>query len=184
MMPDEARKGLIKYFSTHPPRCLMEFVIAPAHLEGVAFDGHGEELNTIFSVSCSCGHNRHFILGHYWRNPAYKNVLVFVSPLALRCEACGEITELIDTDVHGYDSELGNGSCTMRGKGRRDEFKCEECGVHPFNVYARFEYPDDLFTDDFQDFRGREQDLFTWFSLVGTCSNCSRLRAITDFECA
>jgi hypothetical protein len=32
-------------------------------------------------------------------------------------------------------------------------------------VFARFEYPDDLFDGDFTEFAGREEDLFTWFSL-------------------
>ena len=45
-------------------------------------------------------------------------------------------------------------------------------------------YPDDLFDGDFPEFTGREQDLFTWFSLLAKCCRCSQLLAVTDFECA
>ena len=37
------------------------------------------------------------------------------------------------------------------------------------------EYHEDLFTEEFKDFRGREQDLFMWFTVFGRCSKCLRL---------
>lgn len=172
------------YFWTHPPRCLDGFQKQKAALESVNFDGHGQQINTIFRVNCTCGHANHLVLGQYWRNSDNKNVQVFLNPIDLRCESCGKTTELIDTNVHGYDGELGHGSAIMRGEGELVEFVCVKCGDHPFQLYARFEYPNDLFEDDFADFEGRQQDLFTWFSLVGTCSNCSELDQICNFECA
>jgi hypothetical protein len=179
------RKGAYRaYFIANPPRCLAGFAIAPDELSGISFDGHGEELNTIFRLSCRCGDDRHYVLGHYWRNPDYGNQLVFLSPIALRCEACERVTELIDTDRHGYDGELGGIVATKRGEGDRVEFACEECGPKPFRIWVRFEYPDDLFDRSLREFRGRQQDLFNWFSLIGQCSGCSRLRPVTDFECA
>lgn len=107
-----------------------------------------------------------------------------MGPLALRCESCGAITELIDTDIHGYDAELGHGPCTMRGQGQRSEFACDLCGPAPMDVVVRFEYSEDLFDDEFKDFRGREQDLFSWFTVLGRCSGCPRLITVADFECA
>jgi hypothetical protein len=172
------------YLWTHPPRCIQGFEAQRADLPEVVFDGHGEELNTVFGLRCTCGHTTHFVLGHYWRNPDYNNRLVFLGPIALRCKACEKVTELIDTDIHGYDAELGHVYTKMREDGERAEFKCEACGVQSFEVYARFEYTEDLFGDDFEDFRGREQDLFSWFSLVGTCSSCSQMHGVADFECA
>jgi hypothetical protein len=49
---------------------------------------------------------------------------------------------------------------------------------------VQFEYPDDLFDGDFPEFAGREQELFTWFSLFGDCPQCAERLSIADFECA
>jgi hypothetical protein len=57
------------YLRSHPPRCLAGFVTREDEMPGVAFDGHGENLNTVFLISCRCGHDRHYVLGHYWREP-------------------------------------------------------------------------------------------------------------------
>ena len=172
-----------EHYNTHPPRCLAAFIAESTHLPGVEFDGHGEELNTAFRLACSCGRREHRVLGYYWHNPDFQ-VEVFLSPLALRCDACGTVEELIDTAIHGYDGEYAGMPATMRGEGERSEYACAACGPQPFEIYVRFEYPDDLFEDEDEEIRGREHDLFTWFSLVGQCQRCEQLRKITDFECA
>ena len=59
------------YLLSHPPRCLAGHLSRPDELPGVTFDGHGEELNTVFRLFCLCGHDRHYVLGHYWRSPDY-----------------------------------------------------------------------------------------------------------------
>jgi hypothetical protein len=63
-------------------------------------------------------------------------------------------------------------------------YYCSHCGPRGMNVIVRFEYPDDHFDGDSEGFRGREQDLFTWFSLDGKCLGCNRLLDVTEFECA
>jgi hypothetical protein len=90
---------------------------------------------------------------------------------------------LLDTDAHGYDAELGNGTATVRGQGARVVFECPRCGRKPLQAFVRFEYPDDLFEGDYPGFAGREQELFTWFSLVGRCSQYSQVVPVADFEC-
>jgi hypothetical protein len=191
----------LAFFRTHPPRCIAGFRAQPVEMPNVTFDGHAsppqldteapgvriegcEHTNPVFWLFCSCGCNSHFVLGHYWRNPDYRNELVFLSPLALRCSACGKITELFDTAIHGYDAESGGISACCRGEGERTEFACETCGPQQLQVFARFEYPDDLLGPDSEQYRGREQDLFSWFSLLGKCLRCGRLVEVTDFECA
>jgi hypothetical protein len=169
------------YFETHPPKCIAAYIAEPTQLADVTFDGHGEQLNPTFAIGCQCGHRRFIVLGHYTTN---RDILIYVSPLALRCESCHAITELLDTDVHGYDAELGHGATTIRVEGEFEEFKCDQCGPIPMEIYTRFEYPDDLFDDDMPECRGREQELFTWFSLHARCSGCSRMLDVTDFECA
>lgn len=173
-----------KYFFSHPPRCLNGFQTAPADLPGRIFDGHGETLNPIFQIKCSCGHAQARIDGYKWANPDFGNEEVFLSPITYTCDQCGCSQQIIDTDEHGYDAELDHGSCTARGMGVQDLFRCPECSNECIQVFIRFEYPDDLFDDDFEDFKCRQQDLFTWVSLHAQCSKCSKTLNITEFECA
>jgi hypothetical protein len=178
---------------------LAGFTATPVELPDFTFDGHAparaikaagaviegpEILNTVFLLSCACGHEEHHVMGYHWRNPDFGNQLVFLSPIVLRCASCGTETELIDTDQHGYVAEVGGIVATARGEGERGEYRCDQCGPQAFRVYARFEYPAGLFHSKFKKFRGREQDFFSWFTAVGKCPGCSRLLSITDFECA
>jgi hypothetical protein len=191
----------LAYYRTHPPRCIAGFRAQPVRMPGVVFDGHASvsdsnacvagvriegssHVNPIFWLYCTCGCDSHFVLGYYWRNPDYHNELVFVGPLALRCGTCGKVTELFDSAVHGYDAETGGMSASYRGEGERAQFVCHRCGPRQVQVFARFEYPDDLFEPSSKEFRGREQDLFSWFSLVGKCEQCGRLMEVADCECA
>jgi hypothetical protein len=172
------------YFQSHPPRCLAGFSTRNAELPDVPFDGHGEQINPIFALSCKCGSARHFIHCYRWSNPEFNNAIVILSPLVLECANCKKKTALLDTNIHGYDAELGNGSTTARAEGDQIVFECPKCGRQPFEVFVRFEYPDDLFDGNIRKFAGRQQELFSWFSLVGKCAQCSTLVSVTDFECA
>lgn len=190
------------YFRLHPPRCIAGFTARPIELPGVQFDGHvsrsqlnfdvtsgvtvdaPEHMNPVFALSCECGDIRHYVHCYRWINADFNNTVVTLSPLLLECAACRKKTELLDTDVHGYDAELGAVSATVRAQGDRTVFECPRCGRQPLVAFARFEYPDDLFDSDCHEFAGREQDLFTWFSLVGKCPKCAQLLAVADFECA
>lgn len=190
------------YFWEHPPRCIAGLVARPAALPGVEFDGHPsisqlnievppratieapEHINPVFSLFCRCGGSRHYVYCYRWVNPDFNNEVVTLSPLDLECIACGVTTPLLDTDIHGYDSELGHDSASVRAKGERVVFECLTCGRQPLEAFVRLEYPDDLFDGDFPEFESRAQDLFTWFSLVGRCSQCLKLLAVADFECA
>jgi hypothetical protein len=193
----------VSYFRGHPPRCLAGFNVRPTPLPGVKFDGHAsvpqfkidvspgvtiegpEHINPVFALSCRCGGSQHYIHGYRWINPDYHNAVVFLSPLFLECAICGKMTDLLDTDVHGYGAELGHGSATVRAVGDRIVFECPNCGRQSFDTFVRFEYSDDLFDRDFPEFTGREQELFSWFSLlVSKCPKYCQVLAVADFECA
>lgn len=191
-----------EYFRNNPPRCISDFISKPTALPGAEFDDHlslsqlesnipsgvkidaPEYSNPVFSLSCNCGGQRHFVHCYRWINPDFHNAVVFLSPIVLECAACKKTTELFDTDKHGYDGELGHGSASARAEGDRVVFECPKCGREPFSIFVRFELPDDLFDGDFPEFVGREQDLFTWFFVLGTCAKCSQLKDIADFESA
>jgi hypothetical protein len=164
-----------------PPRCLAGFTLEPSPLKNYPFDGHGEPLNKVYRLRCPCGHDRFLTLGHHLTN---EGTPIFVSPLALECAACRKVTELIDTDRHGYDAEVGVMTTTIRGTGPRTAFACDRCGVRPTTAHARFEHSGETLEDSTGEWTGNEPNLFTWFSLVGECTGCNRLLAIADFECA
>ena len=83
-----------------------------------------EHLDPVFALSCKCGGSTRYVHGYRWTNPDFNNAIVFLSPLVLECSACGKMTDLLDTDVHGYDGELGHGTTTVRGEGERVVFEC------------------------------------------------------------
>ena len=180
------------FFKTHPPRCLAGFTAEltdfPEHdgleLQSRLDDGDPESLTPTFVLSCECGSRRHFVHGYQWTNPELDDTERFISPIDLKCGDCGKKTDLLDTNIQGYDAELGHGSMTARGKGEPAEFACPTCGRTSLEVFVQLEYPDDLFEEDDEEFAGREQDLFTWVSLFGRCAGCSQLLEIADFECA
>ena len=164
-----------------PPRCLAGFTLEPSLLKDHPFDGHGEPLNKVYRLRCACGHDRFLTLGHHLINEGQP---IFVSPLALECAKCRKVTELIDTDQHGYDAEIGSMTTTIRGTGARAPFACGRCGVRPTTAHARFEHSGETLEDSTGEWTGNEHNLFTWFSLVGECDGCNRVIAIADFECA
>src|SRR5688572_20205948 len=87
------------------PSCLDGFVATLTHdLDEHRFDGHGEKLNKIYALACKCGGERLVVVGHHTTNPDLRDVKIFVSPLSLRCSACGNETPLLDTQLHGYDA--------------------------------------------------------------------------------
>jgi len=192
----------LEYFRSHPPRCIKGFIARPTALSDTEFDGHSslsqldldvpscviidapEHICPMFALSCPCGGEKLFFHGYQWVNPDFGNTTVFLSPLALECQACGKLADLLDTDLHGYDAELGHGTATVRAAGDRAVFSCPECGRHPLDVFIRFEYLDDLFDGDFAEFAGREQELFTWVNVAGKCPKCSQVLAVADYECA
>lgn len=179
---------LANFFRSHPPRCLGGFVVQNTELNDVVFDGHYSgapgELNPIFALSCRCGSNQHYVHCWRWANPWFHNKVVTLSPIALECAACSLTAPLLDTDIHGYNSELNLGSSTVRAGGDQAVFECPACGKQPLQTFARFEYPDDLLEEDDPEFAGREQELFSWFTLIGQCPKCQQKMTVADFECA
>ena len=174
----------LAYYRDHSPRCARHFATSIADLVGVVWDGHGEELNTVFATACRCGNPYHRVHGYKWRNPDFDDAEVVLSPIELTCTVCGLCNALIDTDIHGYDSELGNESTNVRAQGVRAELNCEKCDASALEIFVRFEYPPDLFDGDFDDFSGGKEDLFTWVTVAARCSGCAALSTLVEFECA
>jgi hypothetical protein len=123
-------------------------------------------------------------LRHY--NPQYHGQECFLSPLGFECIGCGKITEIIDTAIHGYHSEVaklegGTGSAKLRGKGARLAFACPKCTSNVLEVTVEFVYWDaafDLFVDEPE---LPCQEFFNVFLSYGRCAACGKSFELTDF---
>jgi hypothetical protein len=175
-----------KYLQSHPPRCLAGFRTGPAEQAASGNDGEGQDLDTTFRVSCTCGGESASIYGYRWENTEHPGrPAVFVGPIDLVCDTCGRKELLFDGSLHGYNAECGLKSDSASNEGQRTKFVCPECGDASFEVVAKFENPEDHFDEDPpEEVRGREQDFFTWFFLHGRCRKCHAQVDVADFECA
>jgi hypothetical protein len=180
------------FYQSNPPRCLAGFEARPAELSAYRFDGHGEVLNSYWAVACPCGGDKFSIHGYSYISGAKDcdEYTVFLSPIQLECAACGRAALLFDGSIHGYDPEIDAACAPLYDPADNGAvkalYRCEDglCLNDSFAVFARFEYPGDLFDESFAAFKGREKDLFTWFTLVAGCGHCGRRSTAADFECA
>ena len=164
-----------------PPDCLRSFQLSPARLPK-PFD---DNVTTVWQLACLCGSDVGRLLGHRLEklNASYKGDL-FVSPLAFECSACNRLTELLDTDIHGYHAEVeklegGTGSAKLRGTGPRTKYVCPSCQESSFRMVVGFVYWDfDIIEDESH---LPAQEFFNEFLLYCTCVNCGRLSEPTEF---
>jgi hypothetical protein len=110
----------------------------------------------------------------------------FIGPLGFKCASCGKITELLDTDRHGYHAEIaeiegGVGSTKVCGKGRRKAYSCSECAAEEFAVTVAFLFWEgtmEVFLDEpdwaFEEF-------FNEFLCYCRCVACGHTSEPTEF---
>lgn len=164
-----------------PPACVKAFRLTPGQLPG-PFD---DNVTTVWQLACSCGGDAGRLVGHRLAklNPGYKGDLL-VSPLAFECSACNRVTELLDTDLHGYHAEVGKlegeiGSAKLRGTGARTAYACPGCAKTSFRMVVGFVYWDFDIIEDEPHLPA--QEFFNVFLLYCTCVNCGRRSEPTEF---
>jgi hypothetical protein len=116
---------------TTQPSCLAGFRLSRTRLPDALIDAKLNPLkakygslvgdprdgpHSVWKLACSCGHGTGPFLGY--RLSDYSDATdcgdIFISPLAFKCGACETVTELLDTDKHGYHAQFG-WSCKVRG---------------------------------------------------------------------
>jgi hypothetical protein len=166
------------------PSCLDGFIAAQTNdLDQHRFDGHGEPLNKVYALKCTCGSERLAVIGYHTTNPDFDNAKILVSPISLRCTSCGRDEQLFDTQLHGFDAELESHPTHIRARGERGPFACA-CGGTNFKPFARFEFSSETLEDSTGEWTGNEHNLFSWFTLVGDCASCGKRVDIAEFETA
>jgi hypothetical protein len=191
------------YYQMHPPKCISGFLSQPEWLDNIDYDGHGftgiypdglvANPNIVFAIKCKCGGSLHSIVAESNQDEIwyYKN-LVIAEKYFSECDSCHSRHLFFDPSLHGYNAETFQmvglslsehvESTHFSHKGETIKCECSNCKNTSFEVFARFEYPTDLF--DEPSFEGKEQELFSWFTGIGKCNTCSTINLFIDFECA
>jgi hypothetical protein len=176
---------IVNQVRSTPPECLRGFRTA-----AVKNMGPWEE-NIGWQLTCECGAKQGKILGYSLKEYSsdYLGPEIFVGPLAFQCSSCGKTTEIIDTDLHGYDAEIGKlegkqFSVTIRGQGKRKSFPCLNCQATSFGVTVCFFHNNFDIIEDEPDLEPRSQDFFDAFDCLGVCVACSEESRIANFELA
>jgi len=166
------------YYASHPPAAIAGLRPVPVNLGGMAFEGHGSEINAIFELTCECGNKGFHVLAHdgdEW----------VVDPVYVRCSACARQTVIFDARTQGYDGALGHLPETPLPTTALQELSADGIGPAPYRVAVRYEYTDDVLADpDFADWKGREAELFTWLTVIVRPLSGDAAESVFDQECA
>ncbi len=168
----------VRHAYKFPPRCIADLrpiraVDLPPVADDCAFIAY-------FSISCPCGEKFVQLLGYNTKSESDLAEDIFVSPLATQCPSCHQISELLDTQKHGFDGEQGD-SCTITGEGQREKYATSCCGQTTLELMPAFYYQNDERAETGEQ---RPQDFFDCFALYGRCCSCGSWQNITDYECA
>jgi hypothetical protein len=168
------------HVSATPPGCLLAFRVLPA----VSRRPPNNSFSTTWDLACRCGCENGNLLGHPLGalNPNYGGGL-FVSPLAFKCASCQQMSEILDTKVHGYHAEVakiegGTGSVKFRGSGDRKTFTCSNCANSRFKITVGFVYWDfDMILDE----PGlAAENFFNEFLMYCLCADCGHVSQPTE----
>ena len=191
------------YYQEHPPKCVTEFLVQPARPDNIEFDGHGfsgiypdglvANPNIVFAIRCQCSGSVHSIVAESEQEEIwYHKNLVIAERYFLECSSCHSRQLFFDKFIHGYNAEgfkiegvsLDEIVGPRHSPGTNEKITCEcsTCKNTEFEVFARFEYPPDLFDEPL--FEGKEQEFFSWLTGIGKCNTCSTLNLFIDYECA
>jgi len=175
------RDAIAERMRTTVPRCIAHFIAMPANRPE---PWTGTEI-AVWRIACSCGCRHGSFLGYQLSdyNTTYSGS-PFVGPLGFECAKCGRISEVLDTNQHGYHADACASPSHICGEGPRQVFVCSDCGGKRFEVLTSFFFwpaSVDLVEDEPDEFESRAQDLFCEFVANGYCEKCGLLSRFTDF---
>jgi hypothetical protein len=172
----------VEHARAHPPRCLSGFAVrtdTPLTRRVWQKEIGSDPEYAVFEL----GHptdpvQRPTVLG-YWLQP--NTVRVFLSPLAVRWEPSGAVTELFDGEQHGYGGEHG-GSCEATGLGPRVAWKCPHEGCREHTLLVAFRYRDWAAERPLHRYFP-PQEQFGMFYLASYCHRHDDFTCILNAEC-
>ena len=164
----------LAFFRAHPPSSLAGLGCAPADLPDYPFDGHGEPVNSVFSISCRCSGIFFTVHGHADEDGGGG------PPITLTCDECQSRWVVFDPRKDGHDGVHHPGLPLPAGAPVELSMSDIE---GPYEIYLRFEYPSDTLIGDASGWLpSRAPDLYSWITLVGLAEG--QLDTLFDQECA
>jgi hypothetical protein len=175
------RDAIAVRMRTAIPGCIANFIVKPA---GRPEPWDGDDI-AVWKIACSCGCKQGSFLGYPLSryNTDYSGS-DFVGPLGFECAKCDRVTELFDTNHHGYHADACGSPSKICGEGPREYSICPGCASKRFEILTSFFFwpaSIDLVEDEPEEFEARAQDLFCEFVAHGRCANCGSLTRFTDF---
>lgn len=102
-------------------------------------------------------------------------------PVVLTCDACEKDHDLFHPSKHGWDATIrSEAALDEEPEGHPDDFPEPP---PPYEVIVRFELASDVLGGPDEHLRGREQDAFTWITILARTSD-GTLTTLLDWECA
>ena len=166
----------LAFYRSHPPKALESLRATAIDQLDWQFDGHGEPVNTIFALACSCG-SRLFTAMCGIEVVDGENQVC--APIGIECDACEAAFEVFDPSEHGWNAVMcGDRFDEPSAYGDLDG----ETIAAPHEIVVRFEHASD--TLGTAELAGKEPDVFTWFTLLARDPETKQLEQLFEYECA
>lgn len=163
------------FYRARPPRCLQGLRCKPIEALAWQFDGHGEPANAIFAIACPCGSDLFAV--------TTQTVEGEVSSISLWCNGCEAEHVVFDPDQHGYDAEAAGRPRRSTNEDLVGTELVAEGIDSPHRVIVRFEFPSDMLGGD-EEWMGREQNAFSWITILACEAAGEGLGLLFEEECA
>lgn len=156
---------------SNAPRCLAPFRVTPVSRvdAGLPID---VDFNS-YALTCPCGHSIWRVHG-YW----FDDTSELDDPIAIECQNCHAIRDLLDTRTDGYDAEIGDVPSDPAG-GSKVIWTCPRCSLQVGKLIASFGYQYEQDNDT-----ARPEDLFDAVVITHICLNSKDVVQVCMFECA
>ena len=137
------------------------------------FDGHDDSIDVVFAVACPCS-GRLFTVSAWFQGDEPR------PPITIECSACLAKHVVFDVGKHGYDA--ADRTFEIEPEGDVADGLVPADFDPPHEILVRYEYPDEEPRDP--KWRGREQERFSWFTILARDATTAQLAFIFDEECA
>ncbi len=166
----------LAHYRSHPPSALRALRVTPIESIAWEFDGHGEPVSSIFELACPCGSN---LFTPECGLEIGEDANEVGQPITVVCASCEAATVVFDPNTHGWNAAM----CNVRYDAPVVTGELEgELVEAPHEIVVRFEHgSEDLGNAELA---GREQDVFSWFTLLARDPQTKQLEQLFDWECA
>jgi len=166
----------LAFYRSHPPRALGNLRATALEQLDWQFDGHGEPVNSIFELACPCGGN---LFNATCGVETGDDGNVVSPPIGIECEACEAAFDIFDPGEHGWNAVMCGDK--FDEPDAYDDLEGADIAA-PHEIVVRFEHASESLGDP--ELAGREQDVFSWFTLLARDPESKQLEQLFEWECA